>query len=289
MADLADPRPDPDRRPHVGMHAGELDGKWYAKYWNPVMAPLPEHVREALALGPQAPPLCLDFNAAATLSDAGYHDLENGYSLFDDGSMHIATLTRMPGVSPAMLDWWFWWHTTETQRYKLWYPRAHLYAEWAGVTVAPTTPYRERYLGGTSFVDEYVGNALGELAIRFVPPRRFGFSDDGLDPNEATAVCGVVGLSRLPLDWGYLLHHVRRVKDGSEMRSRFWMGGTYVAARGGAPLTDELDAAAQSLRKLGAEQARAMVVHCSREMNHLAAFLPDIFDEFTRKESADQP
>ncbi|WP_063754379.1 DAPG hydrolase family protein [Streptomyces sp. NRRL S-1813] len=289
MADVAEPRADPGRRPHLGMQAGELDGKWYAKYWNPVMAPLPEHVREALALGPQAPPRCLEFDAAGTLSDAGYHDLENGYSLFEDGAMHIATLTRMPGVSPAMLDWWFWWHATETQRYKLWYPRAHVYAEWSGDPADRRAPYRERYIGGTSFVDEYVGSALGELAIRFVRPSRFGFSEDSLGPDEATAVCGVVGLSRVPLDWGHLIHHVRRVRDGAEMRSRFWMGGSYVSPRGGASLTGELETAADDVRKLGAEHARAMVVHCSQEMNHLAAFLPEIFDEFTRDEGREQP
>lgn len=288
MTDVAEPRADPGRRPHLGMQVGELDGKWYAKYWNPVMAPLPQHVREALALGPQAPPLCLEFDAAESLTDAGHHDLENGYSLFDDGAMHTATLTQMPGVSPAMLDWWFWWHATETQRYKLWYPRAHVYAEWSGDPTDRSVPYRERYIGGTSFVDEYVGNALGELAIRFVRPSRFGFSEDSLDPDEATAVCGVVGLSRVPLDWGYLIHHVRRVKQGSEMRSRFWMGGKYVAPREGALLSGELEAAAEGLRMLGAEQARAMVVHCSQEMNHLAGFLPGIFAEFTRDEGRHQ-
>src|SRR5690242_8142533 len=72
------------------MRAGELDGKWYAKYWNPVMAPMPEHIKEAIGLGPQPPPLCLSPDDAATLSDTGYGEFENGYSLFSDGSAHIA-------------------------------------------------------------------------------------------------------------------------------------------------------------------------------------------------------
>ncbi|WP_371644948.1 hypothetical protein [Streptomyces mirabilis] len=53
MTEVREPRPDPARRPHLGMHPGELDGKWYAKYWNPVMAPMPEHIEEAIGLGPQ--------------------------------------------------------------------------------------------------------------------------------------------------------------------------------------------------------------------------------------------
>jgi hypothetical protein len=62
------------------------------------------------------------------------------------------------------------------------------------------------------------------------------------------------------------------------------MGGKYVALRAGASLTDELETVAEGLRRLGDGHARAMVVHCSREMNHLAAFLPDIFEEFHRSE-----
>jgi hypothetical protein len=269
------------------VHDEELDGKWYAKYWDPVMASLPDHVTQAIDLGPQAPPLCLSLDNAATLSDGGYQELENGYSLSDDGSMHIATLTRMPRVVPAMLDWWFWWHATETQRYKLWYPRAHLYAEWSGAAVDQDAPYRQRYVCGISFVDEYVGSTLGELAIRFAHPGGFGFADDRLNPDEATAICARVGFSGVPLDWGYFVHYVRRVNGGAEMRSRFWMGGKYVAARGGDSLTGELQTVAEGVRHLGEGQARAMVVHCSQEMNHLAAFLPDIFDEFNRNKLDD--
>ncbi|BDM70211.1 hypothetical protein HEK616_36980 [Streptomyces nigrescens] len=282
---MTEPRPDPARQTHLGMRPGELDGKWYAKYWNPVMAPLPEHIKEALSLGPQAPPLCLGLDDARALDEAAYQELENGYSLFDDGSMHVATLTYMPGVSPEMVDWWFWWHATETQRYKLWYPRAHLYAERPGGAGEQSAPYRERYVDGTSFVDEYVGNVPGRLAIRFVRPRSLGFDEGRLDPLKATAVCARVGFSDVPLDWGHLVHYVRRVDGGAEMRSRFWMGGCHVAPRGGASPTGELERVAEGVRNLGDAQARAMVVHCAQEMNHLAVFLPELFDEFPRSGS----
>ena len=284
MASATGPRPDPGRRTHLGVAAGELDGKWYAKYWNPVMAPLPDAVREAIGLGPQAVPLGLRLDEAAALAGPGYHELENGYSLHDDGSMHVAVLTPMPGVAPAMWDWWFWWHATETERYKLWYPRAHVYAEWSPGTASQDGPYRDRYVGGTSFVDEYVGSMLGELAIRFVPPAQLGFDTGKPGPDEATVICGTVGFSGIPLDWGHLLHYVRRVDGGSEMRSRFWMGGGHVTARGGADLAGDLAAAADAVRHLGEAQARAMVVHCSQEMNHPAAFLPGIHREYEQRQ-----
>ena len=39
---------------------------------------------------------------------------------------------------------------------------------------------------------------------------------------------------------------------------------------------------AEGISQLGAEQAQALLVHCSQEMSHLAAFLPDLHAEFKR-------
>lgn len=56
MTEESEPRPDPDRGPYLEMRGGDLDGRWYAKYWNPQMGPLPEHISQALDIGPQAVP-----------------------------------------------------------------------------------------------------------------------------------------------------------------------------------------------------------------------------------------
>jgi hypothetical protein len=267
----------------LGIRAGDLDGKWYAKFWNPKMAPLPGRIKDALLLGPQAWPLGLELADAARLTQSGHQALESGFCVNDDGAVHVAVLTRMPRVSPAMWDWWFAWHGRETQRYKLWHPAAHIYSEWCRpeTSEAGHAFDRDGYVGGTCFVDEYVGGKLGQLSIQFLPPADLGFDRRDLsDPDQATAICARVGLSSLPLDWGYLIHSVRRVDDGAEMRSRFWMGGTYVAVQSGRePLTEEMRKMAEGLSRLGAEQAYGLLVHCSQEMNHLAEFLPDIYQE----------
>jgi hypothetical protein len=65
-----------------------------------------------------------------------------------------------------------------------------------------------------------------------VPPASLGFTDRSLDDDSrATIVCARIGLGDAPIDIGYLAHHVRAVAGGSEMRSRFWMGGRHVAGR----------------------------------------------------------
>src|SRR5262245_37253312 len=122
--------PNPDRQLYLGMRAGDLAGKAYAAYWNPRMAPLPAHVREALLCGSVSAPLLPRLADAPRRLESGDQELENGFGIQDDGSLLVAVRTDMPAVSPAMMDWWFGWHSDETQRYKLWHPRAHVHAEW---------------------------------------------------------------------------------------------------------------------------------------------------------------
>jgi hypothetical protein len=117
------------------MKAGDLEGKPYAKFWNPQMAPLSDQAREAIATGPLAGPLLPPLSEASRLLDPKDTLLENGYALTSEGALHVAVRTEMPGTSPAMVDWWFGWHSTEPQRYKLWHPRAHVHA--AGKLLSP--------------------------------------------------------------------------------------------------------------------------------------------------------
>jgi hypothetical protein len=240
------------------------------------MAPLPEHVKEALVYGAVSAPLLPTLADAPRLLEAGYQELENGYGIQDDGSMLVAVRTDMPGVSPAMVDWWFGWHSDETQRYKLWHPRAHVHAEWASPGPAPDTEGRARYVGHTSLVDEYVGSEMSRLAIQFCAPSKLGFDEALLDPEQATIVCARVGYSDKPIDAGYLVHHVRRVQGGAEMRSRFWLEGSYLAVRGGSPAGELVDQGLRKVAKASPETCRNLLVHCSQEMCHLASFLPSI-------------
>jgi hypothetical protein len=255
---------------HLGMRPGELDGKPYARHWNPVMAPLSANAREALARGPIAGPLLPPLDRAPALLEPGDQPVEDGIAMQDDGAMHVAVRTAMPGATARMVDWWFGWHSDEPQRYKLWHPQAHVHAEWQ----APARPPLRGYVGRVSFVDEYVGSKLGRYAIRFVPPRTLGFDESALEAADATAVCARVGFAGTPVDFGHLVHHVRPVVGGCEMRSRFWIGGPSAAARGrnvGAALAIPL---ARRLLRPTPNDGHALLVHCAQEMSHLASFLP---------------
>lgn len=266
--------PRPGRR--LGWSEHELATLPYARFWNPDMAPLPPEALQAVANSPMAEPL-LPPMAAAVAAGLEHAEIESGWTLTSDGAAHVNLLTSMPGVTPAMIDWWFGWHGDAAAKYKLWHPQAHVHVAWRDTP--PAAAGRARYIGQTSFVDEYIGSDLVRGAIRFVPPVEMGFTDRSLEPGgTATIVCARLGLADAPIDIGYLAHQVRSVPGGSEMRSRFWMGGRHVAGRN---LAGSMAATvAKRVLRLTESDARNLLVHCGQEMPHLAAFLPALFAEF---------
>ena len=265
---------------YLGIRPGDLADKPYSEFWNPQVAPLPDHAREAVAHGPIAAPLLPALADAPAALQSPERGVENGFCFAKGGALHIAIHTFMPQVTPAMIDWWFGWHSDEPQRYKLWHPRAHVYAAWVGKPPADSQG-RARYVGRTSHVDEYIGSSLGSYHIRFLAPHELGLDEHPLRDAQATAVCARVGFASLPIDIGYLLHNVTPVAGGSEMRSRFWIGGPHASARRGGLVGKLAVEAVKRVMRPTAADASALLVHCSQEMSHLATFLPTLFAKVT--------
>lgn len=240
----------------------------YARFYDERIAPLAEHVREALAVGAIAPELLPPVEAVPTLQHDGYWPVETGYTQGPDGSVRVFDLTQMPGVTPAMWDWWFAWHGSETQRYKLWHPRAHVHVAWADGRGA-----LDHYVGRTSNVVEYLGSRLLKFSIRFVAPSELGLDEQALKARGEIAICARCSLTGVPVETAWMVHHVRPVEGGAEMRSRFWTLGANVIPgwmRGPAGLVARFKAAPPA----------DLLVHCAQEMSHLAARLPAIYDAF---------
>lgn len=260
---------------HLGFTDAELGASPYARFFNPDLAPLPDHVKEALLIGAQAEALFPPVSGAHHLQDSGYWPVETGYTVASDGAVRIAALTTMPRVTPAMWDWWFAWHGCDGDRYKLWHPRAHVDVAWADGRDDLA------YVGRTSNVVEYVGPKLFKVAIRFVPPSTLGFDEARLKSNDEVAICARIGLAGAPVLTGWLVHHVRVIAGGSEMRTRIWIGGDNVrpvsmpGAIGGV-----LGRAAYRLQAMTSAQIHELIVHDNHEMNHLAGFLPELYAAF---------
>jgi hypothetical protein len=204
--------------------------------------------------------------------------VESGFALTSDGGMRIAIRTEMPDVTPAMIDWWFGWHSDSPERYKLWHPNAHVHATWRKAPPAGARA-RDRYIGHTSIVDEFIGSGLLRLAISFVAPDDLALKDASLrDDAKATAICAHSTLAGFPIKAGYLVHLVQATSGGSVMRSRFWIGGANVSPL--HPLAAPIAAMARRELRSTESDARALLVHCAQEMAHLATFLPALYGAF---------
>jgi hypothetical protein len=261
---------------HLGYNADELATSPYAAFFQPDLAPLPVHVTEAILVGGQAHELFPSIKQAPELLTPGDWPVETGYTISTDGSMSVFVLTDMPLVTPAMWGWWFAWHGSEAARYKLWHPRAHVDVRWSD-----GRNDLDYYIGRTSNVVEYVGAESLRLTIRFVPPASLGIDEQKLFANGEVAICARGGIAGTPMETGWLIHHVRPVQDGAQMRSRFWLGGSNVRPRGmpgtvGAGIGRTL----RRLQPLTSNMAADLLIHCAQEMNHLAAILPALYETF---------
>lgn len=246
----------------------------FARFFNPELLPLQPQAVAALLHGPQPsdllPPLA---SAGDDLFGANARTtrLEDGYTLLPDGGMRVFIRTDLPGVTPAMIDWWFGWHGDAAAKYKLWHPRAHVHVAWQ--KPPPEGAHgRAAYLNHVSIVDEYIGANFVRGLIQFAPPAAFGLQHESLEDGSATLVAARLGVWEVPVDAGVLLHHVRATSGGSEMRSRFYMGGGHIKARHAAGIIPAM-LARRTLRMSEAD-ARALLTHCAEEMQHLATFLP---------------
>ncbi len=268
---------------YLGMRSGDLDGKPYAKYWQPDMAPLREPVAQAILEGPVSSDLGFVHEQAAELLQPGYLPLETGYTRLDNGQLFVAVLTPMPRVTGAMIDWWFAWHGAEKERYKLWHPRAHVRATMEQkLSDVPGLTDRQKYVGNVSYVDEYIGCTYHHISIAFRSPGENHLDESKFkQANVTTAVCARVGFFGKPVDFARLIHLIRETEQGCEMRSRFWLGDVELRSLSKKSLVNRiLGSRAVAKRAAAQAMARDLLVHCAMEMQHLAGFLPDLYRDY---------
>jgi DAPG hydrolase PhiG domain len=246
----------------------------HARFLTEKVKPIPKHIHEVLQKGALDAKALPPLNAVADLQKPGYTTYENGYALQADGSARVAVLTLMPGVVPLMWHWWFAWHGSHDDRYKLWHPEAHLSAAWRDGDQT-----REGYIGRISMIQEYIGDKLEKANIRFLEPGELGLPEAS---EREVFICARVGYTHVPLDFGWLVHQLRATADGAEMRSRFWMGGPHIQWRGEGAWAKGISAFLQKIKRIPARQAADLCRHCAEEMQHLAGFLPALYDEFAK-------
>lgn len=247
------------------------------------MQPLPGHVQAALSEGWADPERGLLLENANDLLKPGYLPLETGVTRLPDGQLQVACLTKMPGCKGRMINWWFGW-LANTEHYRWWHPRDHVWTEWeTGYPGPNNNPDDANYVGYAHLVHEYIGGQMNKLRIHFMDPSIHLDTSRFEDAGVGTVICARGGFLDRPLRIAHLIHLVRDTEDGCEMRSRFWAGDIEVTI----PLLGPIFSRAVNTRRMRGrlvpdEFGRALLVHCSEEMNHLASFLPELFHKLTK-------
>lgn len=213
--------------------------------------------------------MCPDMNK---LFDPGYLPCECGYCRTPDGCNALANLTPMPGVEPIMFDWWFAWHGIEPMRYKIWDHDDHYSAVTRNMEQAldPTLSFKEKYWNTTHDVVEDCGMGIQKIQINFRNPADIGFDKEKLASFDGTIVCA--GNETSPV---IMVHFLRKTPNGSELRTRFWMG---YCVRDGKPVKMLPDGV-----EIPLDATKALLMHNIKEFTNLAAILPEVYAEFHDK------
>jgi hypothetical protein len=190
-----------------------------------------------------------------TLLDPGYHEIENGFC--------------------------------EPERYSLWYPYNHVSVRSLSseLLTKPDLSHQERYIGTTHLVTEYIGQQRVDITISFVDPSYYGFDISRFaEANIVSHACGEVWFQKPSVRIGTMIHLARKIDDGIEVRSRYWLADTVKVK---VPLIGyelNLDRLAQVFglksRLAGLSVGYEQLLHDQIEFTNLASFLPEIYRIF---------
>jgi phloretin hydrolase len=246
------------------------------------MTPPDPAALDAVEHGPIDPGQAQAADELGVLLDPAELPGECGWCVLPDGCGYVAMRTEMPGVTGAMVDWWFDWHPRDPLRYRVWHPLAHE----SNSFDPPERPGAKPYWGTVHHPVEDVGIGTVHARIAFHPPAVMGFPPDSLQREEVAAiVCGFAGDDRRRMQHTKMVHVFLNSNGGVVLRSRFWLG---TAMRPYAP--EPLAALAARILNRPALRRRlvpravppALARHCAEEYANLGALLPELYEQYAQ-------
>lgn len=242
----------------------------YYKYFMRDMAPIPEEKLEMLRNNTLTPETALKLENLNDLFKVGYLPGEFGWTRMEDGTLTMANITDMPGVTVDMFDWWIAWHGLEPMRYKIWDPEDHYYCLTRHPEKAKDTQLsmKERYWDTIHDVIEDIGSGKEKIEINFRNPKDIGFDETQLKKFKGTIVCA--GNEKSPV---IMCHFLRPTENGCELRTRFWMG---YCVKDGKPKKKLFP----SVKLIPESTIIKLLEHNVKEFTNLRAILPEVYQEF---------
>ena len=231
---------------------------------NKPLPAMPEDVRVALAHPNITPTPLAEKNAI--LADPALQG-EVGFCKTADGYL-VSMVCPMPGITPEMIQWWFWWHPQDKRRYQVWYPGAHVGISYPRRDRAYyEQPVQPAFQPTANDPVERIGGMMMPLRIEFTHPEDFGFSHDAMAAHHIPLiVCGHVSAFGGLIPHTEMAHIFRQDADGLTLISRFWLG-----SRMKNPLLKKL--------VITESMARGMAEHCCIEYRNLVEILPQLYAE----------
>lgn len=236
------------------------------KYYHNVKAPTEDQYATLVLHEPEHGLLFEDINK---MLEPGYLEMENGFTQFKDGTGYVAANIQFPKAKGEMLDWWFDWVGYEIMRYKIWYPGLHAITLFEGYDEPETYSISASVLdypeGKTAHTIETLmkDGPLQDLAINFINPQKYNLDVSKLGQNQ-WAICADVKSGKHTIV--QMVHFVREVDQGVELRSRFWIG-------------NELPWIARKI-SIDEEQLYHLAHHCLTEYTQLSSFLPEVYNTY---------
>lgn len=208
-----------------------------------------------------------------------------GYSMLNNGTLYSASHTKFPNCTTDMFEWWFWWHSVESERYALWYPYCHVSIEAKNkqVLTTPNLSHKERYLGNTHIITEYLNDAKNDIEIEFIPAEEMGFTKETLaNANITASACGYVYAQKPKARVCQMIHLFKETEEGGELISRYYLGENMAGILGNTEIKFPKIIKQKLLTSNGSnlQMAYEQVMHDQIEFTHLASILPDLYNEF---------
>lgn len=252
------------------------------EYLSRPMAPPAAAALAAVEGGPIDPADALPESQIGRLLDPAPLPAECGYCWLPDGVGYVAMRTAAPGVTAAMVEWWFEWHPVEDVRYRVWHPRAHV----SNRADPPARPGEKPYWGSTHHPVEDIGTGVEHLRIEFVPPWELGFARDALErPGVMCIVGGFAGDDKRRVRHTRMVHVFFEdpATGATVQRSRFWIGSSlrpYAPAIAAAPVAALINRPLVRNRMIPRRTPQTLARHCAEEFAQLAAILPGLYAEY---------
>ncbi len=220
----------------------------------------------------------------AEIFKPGYQRVVNGYYI-GDGYSYSTAYTKLYGVTPEMIDWWFTWlfvppvsvpREYGNLRYKIWHPDAHFDhfpadEESEKRLCDETIPLNLRRQG----VKEYAFEAIDEKNMK--RNDMFMRCYDDLDlPKEAFDYLKATGtLNIFANDHSVILQYFKKTPYGCEATIRTWRG--YILKDGKIIRMSEPYATPTKQHLIDD------IIHILSEFPHMMKFLPQLYSEERNK------